>query len=133
MPRQPVGYEETDAGLLRIKKYEVTNMYVCRRREDWPVFRDDKFQLGGHGESMLRMTEEEARSLELVRVFCDMKKERAGEAVTWNWKKVSLVRAEWKTTAVKDRNLTPKARAVMNGCEQTTARTLGGATSTRHY
>jgi len=101
------------AGLLSIVKYETSSLYVTPKIEDWPCYDGDKYVLGGPGESMANLTVEEARSLELVRVWCDMKKERGRtrNAGTYNWKKLGISRAAWKAPNMRARDLTPKARA----------------------
>ena len=62
---------------------------------------------------MVDLTTEEAASLELITIFCDYKRQfgKRGTAPTFNYKKMSVVRAEWKPYAIKDKLPTARARA----------------------
>ena len=55
----------------------------------WPRYRDSEFVLGdGLGESMLELTTEEQRALQVVSLRCEVRKETYGRADHFNWKKV---------------------------------------------
>jgi len=106
-------WQTTDTGLLRSVKLETSALYVTPKLEDWPCYVGGKYDLNGEGESMAYLTVEEARSLELVMIWCDMKQERGRtrNAGTYNWKKLGISRAKWKEPSMDARQLTPKARS----------------------
>ena len=62
---------------------------------------------------MVELSQEEARSLELVLIWCDMKQERGRtrNLGTFNWKKLGITRGKWKEPSMATRPLTPRARA----------------------
>ena len=60
----------------------------------WPRYRDGEFVLAhGPGESMLQLTEEEQRALQVVCLRTEVQQEKYGAAHQFNWKKVGLSRA----------------------------------------
>ena len=64
---------------------------------------------------MLDLTKEEAQSLSIVALFCDFKKQYgdSGKAQTFNYKKTSVIRAEWKATRVVDSSGTCRLRMAL--------------------
>ena len=93
--------------------------YVCPRASDWPVFDSTGGEyvacsgLDDPRESMLNLTAAEAASLQVAEVFVDFKRESGNisKGPTFNFKKLSVVRVEWLSPAVADRQLTARARA----------------------
>ena len=88
------------------------------RRDDWPVYDEgsDKFVDAASADtrvSMLDLTSEEAASLEIVKLFCDYKRQygKSGRAPTFKYRKLSVVRAEWKRHSIVEHLPTPRARA----------------------
>jgi hypothetical protein len=108
-------WEERDGFLhsTHSTKYETSALYVTPKHLDWPCYADGKYELGAEGESMTELTQEEARSLELVLIWCDMKQERGRtrNLGTYNWKKMGISRGKWKEPSMTTRHLTTKARA----------------------
>ena len=92
--------------------------YVSPMLCDWPVYdtATGKFVDALDNDtrvSMVDLTAEEAASLELITIFCDFKRQfgKRGTAPTFNYKKTSVVRAEWKPYAIKDKFPSARARA----------------------
>ena len=50
----------------------------------WPRYQDGKFSHGGSGESMLDLTEEEWRALQIVVLRTDVRKEQFGAVHQFN-------------------------------------------------
>eukprot|EP00973_Karenia_brevis_P031228 4310384-Karenia_brevis.AAC.1 len=63
--------------------------------------------------SLVDLTVEEAKSLEIVTLFCDYKRQfgKKGTAPVFNYKKMSVIRAEWKAYDLEDHLPTARARA----------------------
>ena len=86
----------------------------------WPRYQDGKFSHGGSGESMLDLTEEELRALQIVVLRTDVRKEQFGAVHQFNWKKVGLSRANFKRELLSaDRMPTPRAAAAFEYLMQT--------------
>ena len=104
---------EERGGFLHTTTYETSALYVTPNHQDWPCYADGKYELGACGESMVELSQEEVRSLELVLIWCDMKQERGRtrNLGTFNWKKLGISRGKWKEPSMSTRLLTPKARA----------------------
>ena len=81
----------------------------------WPRYRGGKFiQEDGLGESMLELTEEEQRALQLVCLRTEVKKERYGSGYHFNWKKVGLSRAYYQKERVCEASMpTDRSRAAL--------------------
>ena len=64
---------------------------------------------------MLELSEEEASSLQLIDLYCDFKRQRGqgGRAPVSNYKKMSVVRAEWRRSSPHDTVLTDRARVAL--------------------
>ena len=62
---------------------------------------------------MLDLTAAEAESLQLAEVYVDYKREagKVSKGPTFNYKKLSVVRVEWRLPPMEDRELTPRALA----------------------
>ena len=66
---------------------------------------------------MLELSTEEASNLQLIDLFCDFKRQRGqrnGRAPVFNYKKLSVIRAEWRRARPDDVALTDKARAALS-------------------
>ena len=86
----------------------------------WPRHEHGKFALGGSGESMFDLTEEEWRALQIVVLRTDVRKEHYGAAHQFNWKKVGLSKAYFKSELVSAARMpTPKAAAALDYLMQT--------------
>ena len=86
----------------------------------WPRYQNGKFSHGGSGESMLDLTEEELRALQIVVLRTDVRKEQFGAVHQFNWKKVGLSRAYLKSELVSAANMpTPRAAAAFEYLMQT--------------
>ena len=81
----------------------------------WPRYRDSEFVLGdGLGESMLELTTEEQRALQVVSLRCEVRKETYGRADHFNWKKVGLSRAYYRNERVCEGSMpTDRAKAAL--------------------
>ena len=81
----------------------------------WPRYRDGEFQLeDGPGVSMLELTVEEQRALQLVCLRTEVKKERFGAAHQCHWKKVGLSRAYFQKDRVCEESMpTDRSRAAL--------------------
>ena len=67
----------------------------------WPRYQYGGFALGHcSGESMLQLTEEESRALQIVVLRCEVQAERYGASHQMNWKKTGLSRAYFKKDRV---------------------------------
>ena len=92
--------------------------YVTPRRSDWPVYdaANGAFEWPVYGDtraSMMDLTADEAKSLEIITLFCDYKRQfgKRGTAPVFNYKKTSVIRAEWKPYRIETKLPTPRARA----------------------
>ena len=63
-----------------------------------------------HGESMLELTQEEQRSLQIVCLVCDVMK-GLQTGTSFNWKKVGLSRAYYRPDRIQAKDMTPRAAA----------------------
>ena len=81
----------------------------------WPRYRDSEFVLGdGLGESMLELTTEEQRALQVVSLRCEVRKETYGRADHFNWKKVGLSRAYSRNERVCEESMpTDRSKAAL--------------------
>ncbi len=79
----------------------------------WPRYLDGEFKLKNRtGDSMLEMTVEENRALQIVVLRCQVRREEYGAAHQFNWKKIGLSRAYFKKDRVSEGNMpTPRAAA----------------------
>ena len=79
----------------------------------WPRYQHREFLLGNKsGPSMLDLTEEETRALQIVVLKTTLKQERYGASHQYNWKKTGLSRAYWKEQRVHEGSMpTPRAAA----------------------
>ena len=66
--------------------------------------------------SMLDLSKEEASSLQLIDLYCDYRRQRGkkGHAPVWNYKKMSVIRAEWRRVSPDALDLSPRARAALH-------------------
>lgn len=62
-------------------------------------------------EPMWRLSPDEQESLSCVAIYCDVDRKRGGRATTTNYKKLSVVRAEWRKSSTTSRLLTAKSVA----------------------
>ena len=77
----------------------------------WPRYDAGSFSLSArYGESMLELTVEEQRSLQIVGLVCNVKK-GLQTGTSFNWKKVGLSRAYYRATRIQAKDLTPRAAA----------------------
>ena len=62
---------------------------------------------------MLDLTKEEAKSLEIITLYCDYKRQygKKNTAPVFNYKKKSVIRAEWKPYDIASKLPTARARA----------------------
>ena len=81
----------------------------------WPRYRDGEFVLAhGPGESMLQLTEEEQRALQVVCLRTQVQQEMYGAAHQFNWKKVGLSRAYYQKQRVCEASMpTDRCRAAL--------------------
>ena len=59
----------------------------------WPRYQFQVFASDHRGDSMLDLTDEEKRALQIVVLKTDVRQERYGATHQFNWKKVGLSRA----------------------------------------
>ena len=80
-----------------------------------PRYRDGEFQLeDGLGESMLELTQEEQRALQVVCLRTVVKKETFGAPHQCHWKKVGLSRAYYQKERVCEASMpTDRSRAAL--------------------
>ena len=76
----------------------------------WPVYANGIYRQGITGESMLALTEDEKRALQIIVLRTNVQSERYGANHQLNWKKVGLSRAYFKSELVCESNM-PTARA----------------------
>ena len=81
----------------------------------WPRYRGGEFLLeDGPGESMLELTQEEQRALQVVCLRTQVKQEKYGAAHQVNWKKVGLSRAYYQKERVCEASMpTDRCRAAL--------------------
>jgi hypothetical protein len=93
--------------------FDVAECYVTPRREDYPAYDGSRFVLGAQGTPLYALSPEETRALQVVRLFCDFKRQRGmkGTAPMSNTKKLSVVRAEWSRLSVRTSLPTERAKA----------------------
>ena len=91
---------QLDAVAAPVRPMDPGRVYVTPSRDHWP-------------DLLLGLTEPEARSLAIVDLYCDFKRQRGqkGTAPVSNYKKLSVVRAEWRSGRVEDSLPTDRARA----------------------
>ena len=81
----------------------------------WPRYRGGEFLLeDGPGESLLELTQEEQRALQVVCLRTEVKQEKYGAAHQFNWKKVGLSRAYYQKQRVCEASMpTDRCRAAL--------------------
>ena len=85
---------------------------VSKECRTWPMYVHGVYQVVTSGESMLALSEDEKRALQIIVLKTNVKQERYGAAHHANWKKVGLSRAYYKDMAVTEENMpTIKAKA----------------------
>ena len=91
---------QLDAVAAPVHPMDPGRVYVTPSRDHWP-------------DLLLGLAEPEARSLAIVDLYCDFKRQRGqkGTAPVSNYKKLSVVRAEWRSGRVEDSLPTDRARA----------------------
>ena len=101
--------------------FATDEVYVCPDRSHWPVYDSERgcYEPGLPDDSqpsMLDLTVEEPQSLEIVDLYCDFKRQYGdkGTAPVFNYKKLSVIRAEWKKLPVRDKLPTGRAQAAYN-------------------
>ena len=100
--------------------------YACPRRIDWPVYDQEAGEYvacageDDRHESMLELSAEEAKSLQLAEVYVDFRHEsgKLSKGPTFNHKKLSVVRVEWMDTPVAQRATSIRARAALRYFER---------------
>ena len=92
--------------------------YTQPQRHHWPVYDDDVGAFvdampGDDRFSMLELSEDECRSLEILNLFVKYQKQKgeSGKAATWNYKKVALPNVAYNTVAVAEAVSSDKAKA----------------------
>ena len=86
---------------------------VSKESITWPKYIDGIYKNATSGESMLELSEDEKRSLQLVVLKTSVEKETFGSTCApsmYNWKKTQLSRAYWRPELVCREKL-PTARA----------------------
>ena len=83
---------------------------VSKESITWPVYVDGIYKWAAAGESMLSLTEDEKRALQIIVLKTNVQAEKYGGHHQLNWKKVGLSRAYFKNQLVCDSNM-PTVRA----------------------
>ena len=106
----------------QLQGFATQEAYICPRREDWPVFDEAQARyVSSRGAddprpSLLDLPADEISRLQLVDLFCDFKRQRGqrqGRAPVWNYKKMSVIRAEWRRQRPDDAMTTDMGRAAL--------------------
>ena len=110
-----------------LDKFATGEAYVSPRREDWPVYDETRRRYvtctgkDDHRPSMLDLTSEEVGTLQLIDLFCDYRRQRGkrkGLAPVFNYKKCSVIRAEWRRVRPDDAVRTERACAALGWFKQ---------------
>jgi len=110
-----------------LQPFATQEAYVCPRREDWPVFDEARVRyVSSRGPddprpSLLDLPADEISRLQLVDLFCDFKRQRGqrqGRAPVWNYKKMSVIRAEWRRQRPDDAMMSDRGRAALQWFKQ---------------
>ena len=88
-----------------VRKEGEHDLTVSKECRTWPVFRDGVYKWGSSGESMLSLSEDEKRALQIVVLRTNVKQENFGASHFFNWKKVGLSRAYFKQQLVCESNM----------------------------
>ena len=97
---------------------ETHEVYVTPQRQHWPVYDPDQqcfveAVADDQRMSMLDLSVEEARALQIVDLFITKRQEygKKSKAPVGNWKKLSLIRCRWRLVDVEQSLTTPVGRA----------------------
>ena len=116
-----------DRGRVELEQFKTREAYVCPRRQDWPVHdeADGRFVTSRGPDdprpSLLDLPADEASRLQLVDLYCDFRRQRGqrqGRAPVFNYKKLSVIRAEWRRARVDDTMTTDMGRAALRWFKQ---------------